>query len=139
MVRSAAAVDPRFAVSTVEMDRPGPSYMVDTVRGLTRTYPDAELFLILGADQFRAFGSWREPEEIARHVRLVVMDRDGVAAASLADRVPGGTDALFVPVRRIDVSSTDVRARRLRGEAISGSVPEGVRAIIERERLYSAP
>ena len=138
MAHAAAASDPRFEVSTVELDRAGPSYMVDTVRELVRRYPTAELFLIVGADQFRAFGSWRQPEEIVRHVRLAVMDRDGTAAASLADRVPGGSDAVFVPVRRIDVSSTDVRARCRRGEDISGSVPAGVRAIVERERLYSA-
>lgn len=139
MVRAAAAADPRFVVSTVELERPGPSYMVDTVRELARTHADADLFLILGADQFRAFGSWREPGEILKHVRLAVMDRDGASAAAFADRVPGGTEAVFVPVRRIDVSSTDVRARRRRGDEIRGSVPEGVRAIIERERLYSEP
>jgi nicotinate-nucleotide adenylyltransferase len=138
LVRAAAAADPRFVVSTVEIDRPGPSYMVDTVRELEQTYPDADLFLILGVDQFRTFGSWRGPEEIVRHVRLAVMDRDGTAAVNFAGQVPGGADAVFVPVRRIDVSSTDVRARCHRGEDISDSVPADVRAIIERERLYSA-
>lgn len=138
LVRAAAAADERFEVSTLEMDRPGPSYMVDTVGELRRWYPDADLFLILGADQFRAFGSWRHPEEIVRHARLAVMDRDGTPAASFADQVPGGADAVFVPVRRIDVSSTEVRARCRRGEDISGMVPADVQAIIERERLYSA-
>ncbi len=138
MVRAAAACDSRFEVSTVELDRPGPSYMVDTVKELRRTLPDAELFLILGADEVRAFGSWHQPEEIVKHVRLAVMDREGASAAAFADRIPGGAHAVFVPVRRIDVSSTDVRARRRRGDDIRDMVPEGVRATIERERLYSA-
>lgn len=139
MVRAAAAGDPRFDVATLELERPGSSYMVDTVREFVRTLPDAELFLVLGVDQFRAFGGWRDPQEIVRHARLAVMDRGGESGAVFAPGVPGSHDAFFVPVRRVDVSSTDIRARRRRGEDVSELVPAGVRAIIERERLYCEP
>jgi len=138
MVRAAAAADPRFEVSTVEMDRPGASYMVDTVKSLRATYPTADLYLIIGADEFRAFASWRRPEEIVGLVRLAVMDRAGESAATFRDGVPGGDEAVFVPVRRVDCSSSDIRARRRRGEDVGAWLQEGVRAIIERERLYSA-
>ena len=139
MVRAAAAGDPRFEVATLELERPGPSYMVDTVREIARTLPEADLFLILGVDQFRAFGAWRDPDQIVRHVRLAVMDREGESAAAFAHEVPGGHDAVFVPVRRVDESSTDIRSRRRRGEDVRPSVPAGVGAIIERERLYGEP
>ena len=139
MVRAACVADPRFEVCTLEVERAGASYMVDTVRTLRSTYPEAELFLILGIDQFRLFDTWREPAEIARLIRLAVMDRRGESATSFRDPVPGGRDAIFVPVRRVDVSSTDVRARRRRGEDLSAWVPAGVRAVIERDGLYSAP
>ena len=139
MVRAACRADPRFEVCTVELERPGPSYMVDTVAELTRRFPGAELFLILGVDQFRAFGTWRAPDEIAKHVRLAIMDRAGESAAAVRGRVPGDGDAVHVPVRRIDVSSSELRARRGRGEDVSAAVPAGVHAIIEREGLYSAP
>jgi nicotinate-nucleotide adenylyltransferase len=112
--------------------------MVDTVKSVEKVHPGADLYLILGADQFRAFDTWHCPEEIVRYVRLAVMDRSGESAAAFRERVPGGTEAVFVPVRRVDVSSTEVRARRRRGEDIRDLVPEGVHAIIERERLYSA-
>ncbi len=136
MVRAAAASDPRFEVSTLEIDRAGPSYTVDTVRELRDQLPDAELFLILGADQFKSFAEWREPREIVRHVRLAVMDRAGERAAEAAPSIPLG-DPVYVPVRRIDVSSTELRARRRNGGDIGASVPAGVHTIIERERLYS--
>lgn len=138
MVRAAAAGDPRFEVSTLELDRSGPSFTVDTVRSLRATHPDAELFLILGADQLAALDTWRDPKEIVRHVRLAVMDRDGAPAAQAARAHPAAADAIVVPVRRIDVSSTEVRARVREGLDISGLVPPDVRTIIERERLYSA-
>lgn len=139
MVREAVASDPRFEVSTLELDRPGPSYAVDTVRALRADMPEAELFLIIGADQLRDFNRWRAPEEIVRHVRLAVMDREGESARALADTVPGGQEALFLPVRRVDVSSTSVRAAVREGSTVEGWVPAGVRAIIDREGLYSAP
>lgn len=139
MVRAACRADPRFELCTVEMNRPGPSYMVDTVAELARRLPDAELFLILGADQFRGFDAWRNPHEIVRHVRLAVMDRAGESVEASRERVPGGVDAVHVPVHRVDVSSTDVRERCSRGDDVSALVPSGVHAIIEREGLYSAP
>lgn len=139
MVRAAAAGDPRFEVATLELERPGPSYMVDTVQEFRRALPQSDLFLIVGADEFRAFGAWHDPDQIVRHVRLAVMDREGESAAALANEVPGGRDAVFVPVRRVDESSTDLRSRRRRGEDVRQSVPAGVWTIIERERLYGEP
>jgi nicotinate-nucleotide adenylyltransferase len=139
MVRAAAAHDPRFEVATLEIERSGPSYTIDTVREIGLALPDAELFLIMGVDQFRAFAGWRDPKEIVRRARLAVMDRGGESAAVFAPEVPGSRDAFFVPVRRVDVSSTDIRAGRRRGEDVGASVPAGVREIIEHERLYSEP
>ena len=138
MARAAATGDPRFEVSTVEIDRPGPSFMVDTLRELRRSMPEAELYLIMGADQFESFAPWREPDSIVRLARLAVMDRSGDRAADVQSGAPIG-DAVFVPVRRVDVSSTDIRARRRAGKDIRDSVPPAVHTIIERERLYSEP
>jgi nicotinate-nucleotide adenylyltransferase len=138
MVSEAVRSDPRFEVSTVELDRGGPSYMIDTVRALRGVLPDAELFLILGADQVRDFPGWREPEQIVRHVQLAVMDREGESAGELAHGIPGGDRAVFVPVRRVDVSSTEIRDAIRSGAPLGDRVPRGVAAIIEREGLYSA-
>jgi nicotinate-nucleotide adenylyltransferase len=138
MVREAARADGRFEVSTAELDRPGPSYTVDTVRALRADMPEPELFLILGADQFRAFAEWRDPQEIVRHATLAVMDREGESARALRGEIPGGGEAIFVPVSRVDVSSTLVRATVADEGDIGSLVPAGVAAIIERAGLYSS-
>ncbi|MDZ7780336.1 MAG: nicotinate (nicotinamide) nucleotide adenylyltransferase [Gemmatimonadota bacterium] len=141
MVRRAAALDPRFEVDTRELERPPPSYTADTLEAIRGDFPDAELFLILGADQFEQFGRWRDPERIVAAARLAVMDRDEtparVFAPDVAEAVPGLRDAtVFVPVRAVDVSSTAVREAVARGEDPAGSVPEGVARSIRARGLY---
>lgn len=156
MTRAAAAADPRFEVSTIEIERPGPSFTVDTVRAMRGRIPDAELFVILGVDQYRELDGWRDPAGILEHARLAVMDRAGASADAVHPRAtagmekralePGGLGRLppvvFVPVRRVDVSSSDIRARLGRAggsgeQALEAMVPAEVRAIIEREGLYA--
>jgi nicotinate-nucleotide adenylyltransferase len=136
MVRAAASADARFQVSDVELERAGPSYTVDTLRDLRARWPSSELFLILGADQLRVFASWRGPGEILSLATLALMDREGEAAAALAPDLPGMERAVHVPVTRVDVSATRVRAAVAAGEDVSGMVPAGVLAVIGRERLY---
>lgn len=138
MVREAATADPRFQVSTLELDRPGPSYTIDTVRAVRADLPEAELYLIIGVDQFRELESWHQPQELLRLIRLAVMDREGESARSVVVAVPGAEDASFVPVRRVDVSSTAVRSAIGEGRDIGDWLPPGVAAFIEREGLYSA-
>jgi len=139
MVQAAVAGDSRFEADPSELRRPGPSYTVDTVRALRHRFPGAEIFLILGSDQVAQFKEWRDPEGILEHVRLAVMDRGGESATAAA-RSAGVVDkAVVVPVRRVDVSSTRIRALRGEGRDIGDLVPDGVREIIERERLYSGP
>lgn len=134
MVRAAVAGDPRFEVSELELRRAGPSYTVDTLRELRREHPGAELHFLMGVDQFEGFPGWREPDEIARLARLVVLTRGG-------GRPGGGGGApeyphRLVEVTRIDLSATSIRARVAAGEPIRYLVPEGVTEIIGREGLY---
>jgi nicotinate-nucleotide adenylyltransferase len=137
MVVAAAATDSRFEVSDVELDRPGPSWTVDTLRTLRALHPRAELFLILGADQLRAFASgWRDPEAILDLATLAVMDRAGESAAMVAPDLPGMERTVHVPVTRIDVSSSQVRALLRAGRDVSHMLPSGVHDIIMREALY---
>lgn len=75
MLRIAAAEQERMIPSRIELDREGPSYTVETVRQLHRNYPQAELYLLMGADMFLSFDRWREPEQIARYVTITVAYR----------------------------------------------------------------
>lgn len=137
MVRAVAELDPRFRVRDDEIRRGGVSYTVETLRRLREEVgPDAELFLVLGADQLASFGRWRNPEEILRLATPAIMDRAGTDAEEVAPELPGMDAAVHVPVTRVDVSSTRVRERVAAGESVAGRVPESVLRIIRRESLY---
>lgn len=131
MTRAAVRGDPRFEVDPLELERSGPSFTVDTLRELQARNPGAELYFLTGADNLRDLPRWKEPGEVARLARLVVVSRQG-------EGVPPGLPypAVAVPVTRVDVSSTEVRRRVRAGESIRYLVPEAVRAVIEREGLY---
>jgi nicotinate-nucleotide adenylyltransferase len=131
MVRAAVAGDDRFEVDDIEVKRPGASYTVDTLRELRARYPEAELFFVIGMDQFREFDTWREPEEVARLARLAVVSRDG-DLADCESTIPIEP----VSVTRIDLSATDVRRRLHEGRSIRYFVPDPVRELIEREGMY---
>ena len=133
MTRAAVADDERFRVSDREVRRKGRSYTVDTLRELVAADPAIRLFLLIGPDQAAAFRSWREPDEIARLARVVVM----VPGGGSFGRVPSpGVEHEQLPVTRIDVSSSEIRTRFSEGRRLRYLVPDPVRAIVEREGLY---
>ncbi|TVP55072.1 MAG: nicotinate (nicotinamide) nucleotide adenylyltransferase [Gemmatimonadales bacterium] len=138
MVRSGVEDDPRFDVSDLELRREGPSYTIDTLRELRGESGGARYHLIMGADQWSAFGQWREPWEIARMASIVVMTREGEGAEALEPGFPGGEEPprIEVPVIRFDLSSTLIRERVRAGRSIRYLVPESVRRIIEAAKLY---
>jgi len=137
MVQAAAALDPRFQARDDEIRRGGTSYTVETLRRLRKELgPDRTIYLILGADQLADFHRWRDPETILDLARLAVMDREGRAASAVAPDLPGMEDAVSVPVTRVDVSSTRVRARLAAGEPVAGLVPDAVLEVVERAGLY---
>ncbi|HEY0021136.1 MAG TPA: nicotinate-nucleotide adenylyltransferase [Longimicrobium sp.] len=131
MVRAAIQGDPRFAADDLELRRTGPSYTVDTLRALRQREPGAALFFVTGADNLADLPRWREPDQIARLATLAVMSRAGdqLSADPAFPAVP-------VPVTRVDLSSTEVRRRVAAGLSIRYLVPEAVREVIARERLY---
>lgn len=132
MLRAALAGDERFAVDELEIDRGGASYTVDTLRELrAREGETTELFFPLGVDQYRVLGSWREPHEVARLARLIVMGRAG----EVVEPDPA-FPARRVEVSRIDISSTAIRARIREGRSVRYWVPDAVRQVIEAEAMY---
>ena len=129
----ATAADPRFEVSRVDIDRPGATYTVDTLRDLSALLPDAELFFITGADALAAILTWRDPQEVLSLAHLVGVTRPG---HDLADPgLPPGSVTL-VDVPALAISSSDCRARVARGEPIHYLVPDGVAAYVAKRGLY---
>jgi nicotinate-nucleotide adenylyltransferase len=132
MVRLLVQGDPRYEVDPVEIDRDGLSYTVDTVAAYAARHPEAERFLLVGADVLGSFPQWREPDRIRALVKLAVLERS--ADGSADGTTPAGM--LRLPTRRVDVSSTEIRARLAVGRSIHGFVPESVERFITAERLY---
>lgn len=135
MVRLLVEGDTRFEVSTVEVDRSGLSFTVDTLNHFAGQYPAAERFLLLGADVLSTFAQWREPDRILQLARPVVLERQGDGLPTL----PAGVDANALrrlPTRRVDVSSTEIRERVRVGKPIRGFVTDNVAAYIALNGLY---
>ncbi len=137
MVQQAIAGNPDFEASTLEADRlaatGAPSYTVDTLRALHAAHPGVRWALLMGEDQYAAFGSWREPDRIARLADLVVYHRSGASAsAEVQARFP----ARFIAAGRVDVSATEIRARVAAGRSIRYLVPEAVRAEVAASGRY---
>jgi len=123
MVGLAVGDDARLRADRSELDREGPSYTVDTLRALRAGLPGAELVLLLGADAAAELPRWREAEAIPALARVEVFARGGAAAGSQA-------------VPRVDISSTEIRARVRRGRSIRYWVPDAVAEYIAAHRLY---
>lgn len=139
MCRLAVGANPRIEVSTLELERPGPSYTIDTLRGIHASDPDAELTLIVGADMARTLGSWREPREILKLARLAVAERDGSTRQEVLDavgRLSADAKIDFLRMPRQDVSSSLVRRRLLAGEAIDELVGPEVAEYVSGHGLY---
>jgi nicotinate-nucleotide adenylyltransferase len=130
MLELAIAGDPRFAVETLELERPAPSYTVDTLRALKARCPDERFVLLLGADAASDLPRWHSAEEVARLAEVAVLTRPG------APEIASALVRHVVATPAVEISASDIRARCLAGRSIRYLVPDAVADYIERERLY---
>lgn len=139
LCRLAARDDQRFEVSELEVNRPGPSYTVDTLSELHSNAPDNDLFLIVGGDIAAGFADWHEPERVLSLATLAVAKREGTARETVDSalaRLPGGERTRFFRMPSIGISSTLVRERVRAGLPIRYLVPEPVEGYIAGRGLY---
>jgi len=139
MVRRAIADNPYFRLSTLEMDRPGPSYTVDTLTMLRKQLGSgASFFFILGRDTLAELPLWKEPQKVVQLCRLVVPPRLGSRDLKhLEKAIPGLLDKvvqLDMPV--IGISSSEIRQRVTQGLSIRYLVPHEVEKYITEQKVY---
>ena len=141
MVRLATTGNPHFKVSTIETDRSGPSYTVDTMEVLRRQAGDeAELWFFLGSDVLAELPKWKEPLRLIQLGRLAAFARPGFPLPPLEPlelAIPGLSQRVaFVEVSQVDISATEIRRRVAQGVSIHDLVPETVEMYIEEHGLY---
>ncbi len=131
MLRLAVKGNARFWLTRCELDRPAPSYAVDTAQEIREAFPRAELFWLIGADQLADLDRWHRPDDLRKLVTFVLLPRtDGAGAA-----VPPGVLSLPQP-RRVDISATEIRHRVKSRQPIDHLVPAPIAAYIKRHGLY---
>jgi nicotinate-nucleotide adenylyltransferase len=140
MTRLAAADDPRFTVSTIEVERGGPSYTYETLELLAREKGEPELVFVMGADAAVGFESWREPRRVVELARLAVARRAGISEADVGAVLRGlGAEgrATMLEMPQFGVSSSAVRERAAAGRPLRYLVPEAVARFIEEKGIYA--
>jgi len=129
----ATASNPRFWVSRVDIDRPGPTYTVDTISDIAAQRPGAELFFITGADALSQILSWKDGDQALQLAHFVGVNRPGYELTA-AHLPPDSARLLDVPAMAI--SSTDCRERVRAGKPVWYLVPDGVVQYINKHGLY---
>ena len=129
----ATASNPRFTVSRVDVDRPGQTYTIDTLRDLRAQRPSAELFFITGADALAQILTWKEVDVLWELAHFVGVTRPGFDLTS--HHLPEG-EVTLAEVPAMAISSTDVRKRAAHGQPMWYLVPDGVVQYIRKYGLY---
>ncbi len=162
MVRLALADAPSFALSDIEIRRTGKSYSIDTIRELQRQYSSStELYFLIGLDAFLDLPDWKEPMELLRACRFVVVPRPGQSFQSLAGMsllppldprtlaqldagalpqldipIPTCRSLICLPLPPCSTSSSDIRQRIRQGTTTANMLPHPVESYILQHRLY---
>lgn len=126
MVQAAVGGERGFVADDTELQRPPPSYTIDTLTALRERFPGAHFFQLVGADNVAALPTWKRFHELARLVQFVVLDRGDGAPPNSYPTVK----------RKIDISGSDIRKRVAAGESIRYLVPPAVEEIIQTRGLY---
>jgi nicotinate-nucleotide adenylyltransferase len=142
LCRLAAAGAEGIEVASIEADRPGPSFTIDTLRSLHERDPGDDLTFIVGADQALGLPDWREPAAMLELAELGVAGREGVSEADVLERLealPGAAPRVrFFSMPRIDISSSMIRARVAHALPLRWLVPDAVAAYIAEHGLYGS-
>jgi nicotinate-nucleotide adenylyltransferase len=143
MVSLAISGNPYFMVDDREIRRGGPSYTVDTLGSLQDDLPDAQLFLLMGADSLAELHTWREPQRICELAHVAVLARGGhpvpdlqLLSPFLPPSRPVDQAGSLVPMPQMEMSSTQIRARVAIGSSVRYQLAPAVEAYIEAQGLY---
>jgi nicotinate-nucleotide adenylyltransferase len=138
MVELAIASNPHFSLSRIDIDRPGPSYTVDTIALLRQKWTE-EIYFIMGMDSLMEIATWHQPQRLIQLCRLVAVERLGFTPdlERLEVAIPGITARTeIIDMPQMEISSTDLQRRVREGLPIKYQVPPEVEHYIYKHRLY---
>jgi nicotinate-nucleotide adenylyltransferase len=155
-LRLALEGNPRFALDPLELERPGPSYLIDTLHALAARHGRERLTFLLGRDAFAELSTWHEPGALLAGADFAVLTRPPVRAGSLRDWLPAtlagalafapdgrsavhrnaGTRVQLVEITALDISATDIRARLRKGRSVRYLLPDAVREAVVSSGAY---
>lgn len=141
MVELAIEGNPGFEVSTVELDREGPSYSIDTIRELKKIYGDSQTALIMGFDSLLELYSWKNYQSILDETKIITAFRPGYPILSNEQNWPSFLEAyrkqiLILEAPLLDISSTWLRVELMLGRSVKYLVPDPVIDYIISKGLY---
>lgn len=141
MTYLAIQANPFFTLSLAEVEREGATYTYETLRQLRAKEPDSEFYFMIGADNLFSIEHWKNAEEIMESCILIAADRGEKTEAELEEKVKElkerfHADIRLLPLRKLDISSTEIRARIKRGDSVRYMVPDDVISYIKDKGLY---
>lgn len=129
MLRAALDGEPTFEVDEVELQRPPPSFTIDTVENFAAAHPAGEIYYLVGSDNLSRLHTWHRFDKLQKLVKFVVLNRGA----------PTPDNGYLTVQRQLDISATDIRNRVAMGRSIRYLVPPAVEEIIHRQQLYQEP
>src|SRR5574341_6237 len=140
MLKLALKDEPAFELSTIEMDRRGPHYTVDTLKLLAEQNPEADLILLLGGDSLHDLPTWNRPADLVADCRQIgVMRRpgDSIDLSALERKIPGIRAKIrFIEAPLLEIASREIRQRAAKGRPFRDYVPPSLYAYIVEHKLY---
>lgn len=133
--------NPYFQVSSIETDRKGISYTIDTLREIKEIYPQDEIYFIIGADSLFDLQKWKDYKEIIKTASIIVVNRPGFDNSLIEDKIKEyielyGGNIVSIDSPLINISSTDIRNRVKSGKSIKYLLPEEIEDYIQSKDLY---
>jgi nicotinate-nucleotide adenylyltransferase len=138
MVALAIEDNARFSLWTGELEKPGPSYTIETLRSLKERYSSDTLYFLAGMDAVADLEKWREPEQILKIATMVAGVRPGMSEKQARERLPDAWEAQirFLPTPALDISSTEIRELAQENRSLRYLTPPSVVDFIQQQQLY---
>lgn len=141
MIKAAVADNPAFAVSSMEIERKGKTYTVDTLSEIKKNNPNTEIYFVMGADEITSVERWKQPEKLLKMCDFIAVTRPGFDNEKVKNKIDSirkkyGCNIFFLEVPSLDISSTELREKIRSGKNVKYLIPKETEKYIADHDLY---